>query len=172
MTRVNEYVADETEGDSFVTLTLIRFDPRTRTITYANAGNHPPGLVLDPAGNVRAELTSNALPLGIMNYVDFPVPDPIVLNPGELLVLVTDGILEAESPEGELFGDERLLEVVRAVRSQPARRDSPGARPSRCPPLRDRDFPRRPDRDRHEARALCPRRCADARTRPMAFWTY
>ncbi len=119
MTRVNQYVADETEGDSFVTLALIRFDPRTRTVTYANAG-HPPGLVLSPDGHVRRELTSNALPLGIIRYADFPVPDPVVLFPGEILVLVTDGILEAVSPEEEPFDSEGMLEVIRAARGRPA----------------------------------------------------
>jgi PAS domain S-box-containing protein len=117
MTRVNGFVFEETEGDSFVTMILIRLDPRTRTLTYANAG-HPPGYVLDPSGNVRAELGSSAIPLGIEEQCDFPVAEPIVLRPGELVVLVTDGILEALSPEGTFFGSERLLEILRTARDR------------------------------------------------------
>jgi PAS domain S-box-containing protein len=117
MTRVNRFVFEETEGDSFVTMILIRLDPRTRSLTYANAG-HPPGYVLDPSGNVRAELHSSAIPLGIEEQCDFPVVEPIVLRSGELVVLVTDGILEALSPEGTFFGSERLLEILRTTRDR------------------------------------------------------
>jgi serine phosphatase RsbU (regulator of sigma subunit) len=67
---------------------------------------------------VRAELGSSALPLGFEEQHDYPVAEPVVLQPGELVVLVTDGILEARSPEGAFFGTERLLEVVRAARDR------------------------------------------------------
>ena len=46
---------------------------------------------------------------------EFPAADPITLEPGDIVVLVTDGIQEAMSPTGEQFGTERLLEVVRAT---------------------------------------------------------
>jgi PAS domain S-box-containing protein len=117
MTRVNRFVFEENGGESFVTMMLIRLDPRTRSLTYANAG-HPPGYVLDPSGNVRAELGSSAIPLGIEEQCDFPVAEPVALRPGELVMLVTDGILEAESPEGTFFGSERLLEVIRTTRDR------------------------------------------------------
>jgi sigma-B regulation protein RsbU (phosphoserine phosphatase) len=120
MTRVNRFVFEETEGESFVTLMLIRLDLRTRSLTYANAG-HPPGYILDPLGDVRAELSSSALPLGIEEYCDFPVGEPVALRPGEIVVLVTDGILEAQSPEGTFFGSERLLEVIRTMRDRTGR---------------------------------------------------
>jgi sigma-B regulation protein RsbU (phosphoserine phosphatase) len=114
MARVNHFVFEESQGDSFVTLMLIRLDPRTRSLTYANAG-HPPGYVLDPSGEVRAELGSSAFPLGLEEHHDFPMAEPVVLRPGELVVLVTDGILEPRSPEGAFFGRERMLDVVRAA---------------------------------------------------------
>ncbi|QEH35769.1 Phosphoserine phosphatase RsbU [Aquisphaera giovannonii] len=120
MTRINRFVFGETEGESFITLLLIRWDPRTRSLTYANAG-HPPGYILDPAGEVRAELGSSSLPLGLEEHSDFPVGEPIALRPGELVVLVTDGILEAASPDEVFFGSGRLLEVIRGARGRAAR---------------------------------------------------
>jgi PAS domain S-box-containing protein len=117
MTRANQFVFGEPGGESFVTLMLIRLDPRSRSLTYANAG-HPPGYILDPLGDVRAELSSSTMPLGIEESCDFPVGEPVVLRPGEIVVLVTDGILEAQSPEGTLFGSERLLDVIRTTRDR------------------------------------------------------
>jgi PAS domain S-box-containing protein len=117
LTRVNRFVYDEVDGQTFVTLMLLRLDPRTRTVTYANAG-HPSGFVLDARGGVRAELRSSTVPLGITDDLDFPVGDPLVLRPGDVVVLVTDGILEAHSPERVCFGRDRLLEVIRSAQAR------------------------------------------------------
>jgi sigma-B regulation protein RsbU (phosphoserine phosphatase) len=119
MTRVNVFVYEGTD-EEFVTLVLARIDLRSRTLTYANAG-HPTGYILDAAGVVRAELGSSTIPLGIEGHLDFPVGAPIVLRAGDLIVLVTDGILEAESPEGKPFGEARMLEVIRSARDGSSR---------------------------------------------------
>jgi PAS domain S-box-containing protein len=116
MTRANRFVVEQIDQQTFITLMLLRLDPRTRTLTYANAG-HPAGYVLDARGRVRAELRSSTVPLGITDDVDFPVGDPLVLQPGDIVVLMTDGILEAQSPEGRWFGRDRVLEVVRSARA-------------------------------------------------------
>jgi PAS domain S-box-containing protein len=110
----------ETEMNRFVTLLLGHLNPRTRSFSYSSAG-HPPGYVLDAFGNTKAALGSTALPLGLMPNIVFPVIGPMVLEPGEIVLLVTDGILEAESPDGEEFGRERTLQIVRKNRNQTAR---------------------------------------------------
>jgi sigma-B regulation protein RsbU (phosphoserine phosphatase) len=115
---VNRFLAKETE-DYFVTLLLGFIDPQTRSFQYASAA-HPTGYVLDPTGTVKAQLESTALPLAIFPDTEFPTADPITLEPGDVVVLVTDGIQEAISPTGEPFGTDRLLEVVRANRTKKA----------------------------------------------------
>jgi sigma-B regulation protein RsbU (phosphoserine phosphatase) len=51
----------------------------------------------------------------------FPVIGPMVLEPGDIVLLLTDGVLEAQSPDDDDFGSERALEIVRKNRSQTAR---------------------------------------------------
>jgi len=116
--RVNRFLAKETD-DRFVTLLLGCLDPRSRSFQYASAG-HPAGYVLDSSGIVKARLTSTAPPLAISAATEFPAADPITLAPGDIVVLLTDGIQEAMSPAEEQFGTARLLEVVRAHRANTA----------------------------------------------------
>jgi len=115
----NASLVRETGDDQFVTLLLGRLDPRTRAFVYASAG-HPAGYILDASGSVKACLESTSVPLGIWPDVDFPPGDPVMLEPGDLVLLITDGILEARSPTGDYFGTGRALEVVRAHRGQAA----------------------------------------------------
>ncbi len=115
----NRFLADET--DRFITLFFGQLDPATRTFAYASAG-HPTGYVLDASGAVKAKLESTALPLAISADAAFPLGGTIVLEPGDLVFLLTDGILEAEAPRGPMFGIERTLEVLRANRHEPAQR--------------------------------------------------
>jgi serine phosphatase RsbU (regulator of sigma subunit) len=106
------------EGD-FSTLLFTCLDTRARTLTYANAG-HPPGYVLDYSGNVKARLESTSFPLGIQSDTEFPVVGPTLLDAGDVVVMLTDGVAEATSPEHELFGNERLLDLIRESRDKRA----------------------------------------------------
>ncbi len=119
LAHANPFVGKITRGESFVTLLFGCLDPRTRSFRYASAG-HPTGYVLDASGAVKIRLESTGLPLGIEPEAEFPVRDSIVLEPGDTLLLLTDGILEARSPELVPFGAERTLEIVRANRSRTA----------------------------------------------------
>jgi PAS domain S-box-containing protein len=110
----------ETEANRFVTLLLGHLNPRTRSFSYSSAG-HPPGYVLDALGNIKVALESTAIPLGLMPNTAFPVIGPMVLDPGDIVLLLTDGILEAQSPDDDDFGSERALEIVKKNRNQSAR---------------------------------------------------
>ena len=113
LARVNRFLAKETD-DHFVTLFLACLDPQTRSFHYSSAG-HPTGYVLNSSGVVRARLESTAPPLAVSPASEaFPAAAPIILEPGDIVVLLTDGIQEEISPQGEPFGTDRILEVVRA----------------------------------------------------------
>jgi serine phosphatase RsbU (regulator of sigma subunit) len=116
----NRALAADVADEHFVTLLLARLDPRSRALVHASAG-HTSGYVLDPSGAVRALLDSTGPPLGIMPEATFPARPALTLGPGEIALLLTDGILEACSPGGELFGKERVLSVLRANRDRSAR---------------------------------------------------
>jgi len=113
LTLTNRRLASDLVTTDFVTAFLMGLDPRTRSFVYASAG-HWPGYILNPDGQTRAVLPSTGLPLGILPTGEFPVSLPIPLHPGDLVLLFTDGIVEAASPDGRLFGLDRMLVNVRA----------------------------------------------------------
>ena len=113
LTLSNQRLASDLVTDHFVTLFLLRLDPRTHSLLYANAG-HWPGYVLDRRGRTKAVLASTGCPLGIDPAGAFPAGPATTLEPGELVLLFTDGIVEAAPPDGKPFGLERTLGIVRA----------------------------------------------------------
>jgi len=109
--RVNAQLERETEDGRFVTLLFARVDLQTRMLTYANAG-HPFGYVLDGSGDRKHVLRSESLPLGILPDTQFPLQGPLRLERGDLVLLVSDGVLEARSDDERLFGVDRAIRVV------------------------------------------------------------
>jgi sigma-B regulation protein RsbU (phosphoserine phosphatase) len=117
---VNRVLISDIEGDRFITLILAKLDPRTHTLVYASAG-HPTGYVLTAAGAVQQDLASTGYPLGVLPDADFPASVAIPLQPGDMLLLLTDGIMEARAPDGTVFGRQRPLDLVRVYRQATAR---------------------------------------------------
>jgi PAS domain S-box-containing protein len=117
--RVNRIILPDIEGDRFITLLLARLDPRSRSFTYASAG-HQTGYIFDAAGEIKRALPSTSIPLGIMPDCDFAGSEPIVLEGGDLVLFLTDGIVEARSPDGTIFGTRRTIELMRLYRRLPA----------------------------------------------------
>ncbi|HSL95475.1 MAG TPA: PP2C family protein-serine/threonine phosphatase [Thermoleophilia bacterium] len=114
---VNESLARDLDGQSlpyFLTLTLLAYDPEIRTATVASAG-HNPVLVLGEDGARR--LPARGAVLGVRAGLDFP-EDVIALSPGDRLALYTDGLTEARAPGGELFGVDRLEELLARCRGR------------------------------------------------------
>ena len=116
----NRALAADVGDGRFVTLLLGRLDCAARSFVYASAGHHP-GFVLGPSGDVRKVLRSTGVPLGIEPDSLFPAAPEIVLDAGDLVLLLTDGLAETTAPDGQPFGMERALEVVLANQLKPAR---------------------------------------------------
>jgi PAS domain S-box-containing protein len=117
--RVNRVILPDIEGDRFITLLLARLDARNRSFSYASAG-HQTGYIFNAAGEIKRALPSMSIPLGIMPDYDFMGSDSIPLETGDLLLFLTDGIVEARSPDGTIFGTRRTIELVRCSRHAPA----------------------------------------------------
>ncbi|MEX2138440.1 MAG: SpoIIE family protein phosphatase [Pirellulales bacterium] len=117
---LNRALAADTDGSHFATLFLGKLNPQTRSFVYASAG-HSSGYLLDRQGNVKAEFISTDIPLGILPDSEFQAAPPTWLEPGETVVLFTDGLIEACDGEGTAFGNAGVLEVVNAHRDLTAR---------------------------------------------------
>jgi PAS domain S-box-containing protein len=120
LTRANGILAEDVGSERFVTLFLARLDPHTRSLAYASAG-HPTGYVLDGRGQTKLTLPRTGVPLGMRSDTQYTSTSERQLERGDLLLLVTDGIEESASPEEQIFGAERILEVIRQNQAKAAR---------------------------------------------------
>ncbi len=117
-TRLNRILLDSMDSSRFVTAVYGLLDRETGTFTYANCGHNPP-LLLRVAGGCET-LTSSGPALGMWPGAQFK-PDDVALEPGDTLVLYTDGVIEVMNAGGEMFGVERLEDVLRQHAGRPSR---------------------------------------------------
>jgi hypothetical protein len=109
---VNAAIAAQIGDSQFATAVLARLDIDTGRLRWINAG-HPEPLILRGSSLVRPPACPPARPLGLQ--LDKPVCCETRLEPGDRLLLYTDGITEARSPDGEFFGEQRLADVITAA---------------------------------------------------------
>lgn len=117
--RINAGLYRETAGEKFVTAILGRLDPKSRCLTYVNAG-HPPAIVLNSTGEIKAHLARGGLSFAIVPETSYLADEPLQLVDGDLLFFYTDGLVEFGHDGGPFFGIERALQVVQAKRDRPA----------------------------------------------------
>lgn len=112
---LNRHLYRSTQPEKYATLFLSHYDDRSGRLTYSNAGQLPP-FVMKPDGSVRA-LDKGGTVVGLMDGMRYD-QETIQLESGDLLIAYSDGVTEPENDFGE-FGEDRLLDVVRANRDQP-----------------------------------------------------
>ncbi|MDI9400569.1 MAG: SpoIIE family protein phosphatase [Limisphaerales bacterium] len=112
LTRTNEVLAEDMAGKHYVTLTLLRLISRPPSLIYANAG-HIAGYILNSVGDIKQRLTRTGIVLGRKKNSTYTQSDFISLDEGDLILLMTDGMQEVFSESEEMFGAERILEVIR-----------------------------------------------------------
>ena len=106
---VNRYLAETIPANRFVTLFYAELDPVTGALSFLNAGHNPP-LIVHAAGTLE-QLAAGGLPLGIMPDAQFRAGQT-QLQPGDVLVIYSDGVSETVNRRGEEFGWARLHETV------------------------------------------------------------
>lgn len=111
LTRANRSISRDNEACMFVTMILGCYRISTGELTFANAG-HDEMLLLAEDGSIENFGLMNGVALGIVEDGDYQ-SGLKTIGPGQALVFFTDGVTEATSPENELFGRERLAEVLR-----------------------------------------------------------
>jgi len=107
VTAVNQFLCKKHIGEKYATLVVVRLHPDGR-LEYVNCGHVPP-LVISKDGVVRPPCSN--LPVGLLAEASYEGAE-VQLRPGDRLVLVTDGVTEAENANGEFFEDQRLQEVA------------------------------------------------------------
>jgi sigma-B regulation protein RsbU (phosphoserine phosphatase) len=111
--RINRYAcAYSLEGRRFTTTVVAEYDPASRIVTYVNAGHNPP-VVRRRTGDLEF-LREGGLPLGIDASKLYQTAS-VSLAPGDVLVLYTDGVVEAFNEKGEEFGEDRWFGAIRAL---------------------------------------------------------
>ncbi len=108
--QVNELLVPDSKHGMFVTIFYGVISLNTGNVIYANAGHNPP-IVSKGNRNELIELTRTSMALGI--FTDITVEErELVLDPGDWMLLYTDGITEAFSAKEEMFGTERLFKLL------------------------------------------------------------
>lgn len=115
----NNALVSDLEQERYATLVFCRLHPATNSLIYTSAG-HTPGFIIDAEGALKHTLESTDIPLGFLQERVFSCGDPVSLQPGDTLALLTDGITDAERPDGTFFGFERAVDFVRAHRNESA----------------------------------------------------
>jgi sigma-B regulation protein RsbU (phosphoserine phosphatase) len=116
--RLNRYAcAQNMSGRRFTTAFLAELDPATGSLEYVNAGHNWP--VLLRASGAVERLDVGGLPLGIM--ADVPYQCGLTkLEPGDLMLIFTDGLVEAENKEAQEFGESRMMGGLHSVKGATA----------------------------------------------------
>jgi len=119
LVRSNRTLIDDLERtELFISGFVVVFDPERRTLCYASAGHNPALLFRRRTQRVEAIETGGLL-LGIMRDETYEERET-TLGEGDVLLLYTDGIVEASAPDGLPFGMNRLCEIVQEEGSRPA----------------------------------------------------
>lgn len=119
LSQTNEVLLGDFAGmDMFATTVFVRFFPGARRLVYSNGGHNPPILVRADGEVVRLERGGPAL--GILPRVRY-LEETVSFGDGDVLVLYTDGVVEARDAERRFFGLDRLVALAAEGRSLPAR---------------------------------------------------
>lgn len=115
MTNVNRLVYDASPQNRYATFFYAQFDPATRALTYTNGGHNAPMLI---RGEEVLRLEAGGPPVGLFRPSRYQQAE-LALSTGDLLILYTDGISEAENPGEDEWGEDALISAVRACASAP-----------------------------------------------------
>jgi serine phosphatase RsbU (regulator of sigma subunit)/signal transduction protein with GAF and PtsI domain len=116
--RANNLILSDARSELFVTLFYTILEPDSGKIDYVNAG-HMPALLVRVADGAIEELRTHGMALGVVADIEFEQARAHLV-PGDMIILYTDGVIEALDAGQQMYGKERLIEVLRTHRTQPA----------------------------------------------------
>ena len=110
--RMNRYLHRSTGSNAYATFFYGQIDERTRQLRYVNAGHNPPCLLRCAADQSIEELPAGGTVIGLFPQSSYE-ESAVDLRPGDVLMAFTDGVPEAQNPQEEEFGEERLRDLLR-----------------------------------------------------------
>jgi sigma-B regulation protein RsbU (phosphoserine phosphatase) len=111
MLNVNKLVYDASQSNRYATFFYAEFDPKTKLLSYVNAGHNPP-VILRGSEIIRLEACGPVV--GLLPEVGYTM-DSCQLQPGDIFVGYTDGISEAMNEQDEEWEEDRFIAAARAV---------------------------------------------------------
>lgn len=117
---LNRALCQLTPVGSYATMIYCTYNIETRKLRYLNSGHQPLPILITPDGQAAPASESSIMPLGLFEYDDVDA-ERFTMAPGTKLLLATDGLTDAVNTEEEIFGLDRLMEVIKANASSPAR---------------------------------------------------
>lgn len=109
---LNQQLWQDTSPAQFITAWFGRLDAASGVVTSISCGQGPI-LLLHGDGSLD-EIDADAPPLGVLDTLNYDAPQEIQMHPGDLLVVPSDGIIEAMADDGSMYEQDRLVEVLRA----------------------------------------------------------
>ncbi len=116
--RVNELLLMNSESGLFVTTFYGILNLENGALTYTNAGHNPPFIIRKETGEVK-ELKKGGIALGALDNITQP-QNRLIIHPGDCLVLYTDGVTEAFNHQNEMYGDPRLIQILKTLSGESA----------------------------------------------------
>jgi len=117
LSKTSQVLRQDTQSCRYITMFLAILDSASMTLTYSNAGHNYP-LYLKAGASEFASLSVGGFPLGLVDDYSY-LEECIKLEPEDLLVLYTDGLIEAQSPSGEMFELRRLERIIKEYQHKP-----------------------------------------------------
>ena len=114
--KVNQALCMDNKAQMFVTLCLVYYNIEDGSAIYVNAGHHSAAVLRD--NNIKRVSKSNNIALGILDETEF-IAATVKVNIEDTVILYTDGIPEAVSPEGDEYGEERLEKLMLKNKNMP-----------------------------------------------------
>jgi sigma-B regulation protein RsbU (phosphoserine phosphatase) len=120
-----ELFRDVQESGRFITMFLLEIDPAAKTLRWVRGG-HDPAILYDAAADTFSELAGEGMALGVKKNFPFQEFTRDGWTPGSVIIVGTDGIRETHNEENEMFGLDRLREVIRKHAAEPAEKIQEG----------------------------------------------
>jgi len=120
ITELNLHLVRNSEPGKFMTLFYGLLDDRNRTLSWTSAG-HDPSIWYHAETGKFTSMENTGMPLGIMEDAQFDQADPVTLQAGDIVVIGTDGIWEAHNTSGQMYGKQRLIDLISVKKGKSAR---------------------------------------------------
>ncbi|MCP4614034.1 MAG: SpoIIE family protein phosphatase [Planctomycetes bacterium] len=108
---LNRHIESDTDYDKFITLFYGILDANQKSLVWVSGG-HDPALWYHKDDGTIEELPNTGMPVGVMENASFDQGGPVYFKAGDVVVIGTDGIWEAQNASGDMFGKDRLRNII------------------------------------------------------------